>query len=134
MAAPNQIEPGMAFLAAKQNESREHLWVVLTKPNPGDDRVLVVNVTTRRSHSETTTILPAGCHKFINKESVVYYSDARLVAARQIEALTRNRDIVVQPPVSAEVLAAIQSGVLKSTKIAGFYQSYFRKAVKAGLA
>jgi hypothetical protein len=39
----------------------------------------MVNLTTKRPHSDVTTVLNRGDHPFIQRPSVVMYSDARTV-------------------------------------------------------
>jgi len=45
----------------------------------------MVNVTTRRPHSDTTTVLNRGDHPFIQRPCVVLYADARTVDTRLLD-------------------------------------------------
>jgi hypothetical protein len=71
----------------------------------------MVNVTTRRPHSDTTTIINVGDHPFISRPSIVYYADARdvdtVVLAAAIQAKVARR----HQPFTQPVLARIQAGI-----------------------
>jgi len=73
------LQLGDSFLIRKPGHSTEHLWLLVTEPNPETGAAIMVNVTTRRRHSDTTTILSVGDHPFLSRPSVVYYADAREV-------------------------------------------------------
>ena len=77
---------GDSFLLPKPGRETEHLWVLSTNPNPVTHETIMVNVTTQRPHSDTTTILNVGDHPFIQKPSVIFYADARTVDARLLDA------------------------------------------------
>jgi hypothetical protein len=71
---------GDSFMLPRPGQDTEHLWVLITRPNPATHEAIMVNVTTQRPHSDTTAILKVGEHPFIKQPSVVFYSDARTVA------------------------------------------------------
>ena len=66
----------------KPGRENEHLWVLITNPDPRTQEAIMVNVTTQRPHSDTTTILNVGDHPFIQKPSVIFYADTRTVKYR----------------------------------------------------
>ena len=45
----------------------------------------MVNITTHRAHSDTTTVLQPGEHRFIERPSVVFYADARLALPADLD-------------------------------------------------
>ncbi len=63
----------------KPGQNTEHLWVLITQADPATGEAIMVNITTQRPHSDTTTILVAGEHPFVRNPSVVFYADARMV-------------------------------------------------------
>ena len=63
---------GDSFMLPKPGQDTEHLWVLITRPNPQTHTTIMVNVTTQRPHSDTTTILNAGEHPFVQKPSVIF--------------------------------------------------------------
>jgi CTP:molybdopterin cytidylyltransferase MocA len=72
------LKCGDTFLLPKSSSDTEHLWIVITEPDANGQSVCV-NITTRQSYSETTVILKAGDHPFVTHESVIFYTDARIV-------------------------------------------------------
>ena len=75
---------GDTFVLPKPGQETEHLWVLITNPDPVTHEALMVNVTTQRPHSDTTTILNVGDHQFVQKPSVIFYADARAVDTRLV--------------------------------------------------
>jgi hypothetical protein len=69
---------GDSFMLRKPQCNEEHLWVLITRPDPGTRNAIMVNITTQRSHSDTTTTLNIGDHPFIKRPSVVFYSYAQI--------------------------------------------------------
>jgi hypothetical protein len=69
---------GGSFMLPKPGQDAEHLWVLITGPDPATHEAIMVNITTQRPHSDTSTMLNSGDHPFIQRPSVVFYSDARI--------------------------------------------------------
>lgn len=108
------FSPGSTFLLPTRIQDIPHLWVVLTYPDKNSNEVVIVNLTTKRSHSDTTVILNPGDHPFINRETVINYSDAKFV---KVENLKKALDMTLAEPHSHfrnDILEIIQKGVLKS--------------------
>ena len=76
---------GDSFLLPKPGRETEHLWVLITNPDPATYEAIMVNVTTQRPHSDTTTILNVEDHPFLQKPSVIFYADARAVDTRLLD-------------------------------------------------
>ena len=82
---------GDAFMLRKPGQQTEHLWVLVTGrrlAGAGFGRVgeaIMVNITTHRAHSDTTTVLQPGEHPFIDRPSVVFYADARPVLPADLD-------------------------------------------------
>ncbi len=62
---------GDSWMLPKPGQETEHLWVLITRPDPTTREAIMVNVTTQRPHSDTTTVLNRGDHPFIQRPSVV---------------------------------------------------------------
>ncbi len=102
---------GDSFMLPKPGVETEHLWVLITQPDPGSFQAVMVNVTTQRPHSDTTTILLPGDHPFIRQPSVIYYADARLVDVRDLDAALERGMFRGHEPFDSGVLKRIQAGV-----------------------
>ena len=108
---------GETFLAPNNAKSTEHLWIVITHPDDAGLAVCV-NITTKRSLSDTTVVLDVGDHPFLKHPSVVYYADAQLLDLLRIEtaisAKPTSFTCVRHKPCSAELILRIQLGAIKS--------------------
>ncbi len=67
------IYPGKCLVWPHREGAQPHLWIVLTEPTGDPAQVVVVNLTTRIPTSDATVVLNVGDHKFIKRETVVYY-------------------------------------------------------------
>jgi hypothetical protein len=112
----------------KPGHDVEHLWVLITKPNPQTREAIMVNVTTLRPHSDTTTVLNPGDHPFIQKRSVIFYADARVVDTSLLDAAVQRRAYTGHASFQAGVVAKIQAGLAVSPftprKIKTAYAAY----------
>lgn len=102
----------------KTAKAIEHLWVIVAEIDTTANTAICVNVTSRRGHSDTTCILKAGDHRFVDHDSVINYSDAREMPLDLVEQalLVRTTQFVckLHDPCKPEVLARIQQGLLDS--------------------
>ncbi len=105
---------GDSFMLPKPGQDTEHLWVLITQPNPQTHAAIMVNVTTQRPHSDTTTILNEEDHPFVQKPSVIFYADARMVEARLLDQSLASGAFRTHATFQAVVLKKIQDGVMKS--------------------
>lgn len=105
---------GDSFMLPKPGQNTEHLWVLITKPDPVTHAAIMVNVTTLRPHSDTTTILTVGEHPFVQKPSVIFYADARIVDTRLLDAAVQRGAYHGHAVFSAAVITRIQAGVAAS--------------------
>lgn len=94
---------------------QEHLWIVLSDPEGDPPQVVAVNLTQRGNQPDTTVVLNAGDHKFIKKETIVYYADARFVPAGAIEAYANQPGYRFKDDCSDDLLNKIREG-LKNSK------------------
>ncbi len=105
---------GDSFMLPKPGQETEHLWVLITNPDPVTHEAIMVNVTTQRPHSDTTTILKVGDHPFIQKPSVIFYADARTVDTRLLDAAVQRGAYNSHAAFQATVIHKIQIGMLAS--------------------
>jgi hypothetical protein len=93
----------------------------------------MVNVTTQRPHSDTTTVLNRGDHPFIQRPSVVLYADARTVDARLLDQAVTSGAFRAHTVFSGPILGRIQAGLQTSPFTPKKIKESFAKAVIAGL-
>ena len=119
----------------KPGQETEHLWVLITKPDPATQEAIMVNITTQRPHSDTTTVLNRGDHPFIQRPSVVLYADARTVDSSFARSSVGLRDHFreAMPHFSDPVLGRIQAGLQTSPFTPKKIKESFARAVIAGL-
>lgn len=107
-------ELGDSLMLPKPGHPTEHLWVLATRPHPETGEAILVNVTTLRPHSDTTTILNPGDHPFVKKPSVVFYADARIVDTSLVDNGLRRGQFRPHDRFRPEVLARVQAGLAAS--------------------
>jgi hypothetical protein len=125
---------GDTIILPKPGAEKEHLWVVVTKPEPATGEVIMVNLTTRRPHSDTTTVLLPGEHPFIDRPTVAFYPDAWLAKAALLDSsiaqgVGRNHAVA-----SPALLVKLQNGLMASPFTPAKIQSALAAAKAAGLA
>ena len=119
---------GDTVLMPKPGQETAHLWIIITAPEAGSGRAVMVNLTTQRPHSDTTVVLNAGDHPFVRHPTVVNFSDARFVDVRQLEQGIRAGYFTAQATCTARVLQRIQAGVLASQFTPAKIKTYCRTA------
>lgn len=124
---------GDSFMLPKPGQDTEHLWLLITRPDPQTHEAIMVNVTTQRPHSDTTTILNAGEHPFVQKPSVIFYADARKVDVRLLDHSIASGAFRAHAPFQASVLKKVQDGVMKSPFTPRKISAAYAAAVAAGL-
>ncbi len=105
---------GDTIVLPKPGQETEHLWVLITNPNPATHEALMVNLTTQRPHSDSTTILHIGDHPFVKKPSVLFYADARVVDTRLLDAAVHRGACGTHAPFQHSVISRIQAGIVAS--------------------
>lgn len=120
---------GDSFMLPKPGQDIEHLWVLITRPDPQTHEAIMVNVTTQRPHSDVTTILQPGDHPFIQRPSVVFYADARMVDVRLLDQILARGGGRPHAPVAPAVLQRIQTGVARSPFTSRKLKEAFGRAV-----
>jgi len=115
------INLGDAFLIDTPPNG-EHLYIAIAQTS--ENNYLFVNVTTRRSNSDTSCILiPASdVPSFIVSESVVAYQFAREMDAINLASLITSGSPIPKGLCSATVLERIQQGGLASKRLPKKYK------------
>ena len=93
-----------------------HLWVIITEPFGSPEKVIIVNLTSKKPHSDTTVVLLSNDHRFIKHETVINYADARIVCSDSIKLRVRERDIEPRDSFRDEVIQKIQEGLIDSPR------------------
>jgi hypothetical protein len=124
---------GASFMLPKPGHATEHLWALITKPDPATHEAIMFNVTTQRPHSDTTTILHTGDHPFVQKPSVIFYADARIVDTRLLDAALQRGACAGHAAFQAEVIARIQAGVAASSFTPRKIKTAYAACAAAGL-
>lgn len=108
------LKAGQTILLPKPGQTALHLWIVLFAPDPATHETVIVNLTSLRTHSDTTAILQPGEHGFVQHPTIVFYADARLVDAKQLLALIKAGTFQSHQDCSAALLLKVQQGLLAS--------------------
>ncbi len=124
---------GDSWMLPKPGQETEHLWVLITRPDPANREAIMVTVTTQRPHSDTTTVLNRGEHPFIQRPSVVLYADARTVDSRLLDQALASGSFRAHAAFSGPVLRRIQAGLQTSPFTPKKIKESFSRAVIAGL-
>src|SRR5260370_18578464 len=114
------------LLLPRPGQDIPYLWVILTEPDSHTRRAVMVNLTTKRPHSDVTLILRPGDHPFVRHETVVSYADARMVDAGQLEAAISSGLCRKHQAVDAATLKRIQEGLIKSPFTPNRIKTYVR--------
>jgi hypothetical protein len=93
---------------------KAHLWIAVTDPQTADSQVVIVSLTTLRFDRDQTVILQPGDHPFVTHQTVVLYSDSRIVDSRRIDAMIQDGTALAHQPCPAQTLQLIQQGLLSS--------------------
>jgi hypothetical protein len=125
---------GDTVLIPKPGHDKSHLWVLLTAVNPQTGEVIIVNFTTQRPHSDTTVVIQIGEHRFVDRPTVVFYSDARFTRLAALEAAVNQGIASRHDPLKPALLTRVQEGLLKSPFTPAKIRTAFAEAQQQGLA
>jgi len=122
---------GDAFLFPLDDSHSEHLWIVLTNPN-ADGEILIVSITTVYAHdkdkADMTMLLHKGEHRFITRDSYIYYREAMIKKASDLEAEEKTGTLKMHDSCTPEVLSLVRGGISASKHCAkvirGFYSDH----------
>lgn len=123
---PFHANPGDTLLLPKSREQTPHLWVILTRPDEKTQEVVIVNLTTKRNHSDTTLILNKGDHPFISRTTVVNFVDARFAKVDSLKNAVNSNRFRYSVFFDPKILKEIQQGLLVSPFTPGKVKDYCR--------
>lgn len=106
--------PGDTVFFDQMYQRKRHLWVVLTSPQGATAKSVMVNLTSKSSHSDRTVVLHKGDHPFIEHPTVVNYGEARFVNVDEVKKQIRNNMVTTHHPFEPDVLKRIQDGIPRS--------------------
>jgi hypothetical protein len=125
------LTSGDTFLIPKSSTEIEHLWIIVTDPDPATFEAVCVNVTTLKIICDKTVTLQPGEHPFIKHPSIILFSDAQKLDIRNIEAALNAESMIVvckaQTRCSPTLLKRIQDGVLLSKGTPKHIKEYCRQ-------
>ena len=101
-----------------------HLWIVLTQPSGDPARVLIASCTSRKPWSDDTILLDRGDHPFIRHETVIAYTEVRIVEVRVIEFQLGVGKIARKERMRRAVLDRVVRAVLNSTNTAAKFKQF----------
>ena len=125
---------GDTVMLPKPGHEKEHLWALITAPDPESGDAIMVNLTTQRPHSDTTTIIQPGEHPFVDRPTVVFYADARMINVKILEEGLRQSLVRQHAALSGELLQRIQKGLFVSRFTPNKIETAFKIAREKGLA
>jgi hypothetical protein len=119
------MDCGDAFMIDDEDEAKEHLQVVLTKPTALGE-VITVPICTRYRWSETLVCVEPGEHPFIQHSSVVSYRHARIRKCAAIDRAIENGKARSKKRVSENLLTRMQKGLLDSDFVSNEVRAFFK--------
>lgn len=109
---------GTAFLATDPRSRREHLWVVLSDPKIGRDRVLIANITSLDKYKERACVVQRGEHPWVTHDSCVFYEESRITSLDNLYLGKDKGLFKLADPVTPALLKRMRDGILDSTRVA----------------
>ncbi len=125
---------GDTVLIPKPGQDKSHLWVLVTAVNPKSGEVIIVNFTTERPHSDKTVVIQQGEHRFVDRPTVVFYSDARFTKLASLESAVNQGIANQHDPLNPALLKRVQEGLLQSPLTPAKIRTAFTEARLQGLA
>jgi hypothetical protein len=99
-----------------KHERPPHLWFIVSDPKKDDEHVLYVNVTSldwnapkNDPHNDRACIIYAGEHRFITRDSCVYYYGAQVASVAHLTYRYDTGGLTLDDPASPELLAKMQT-------------------------
>ena len=102
-----------------------HLWVVLTDPDPML-KVVIVALVSARAHTDKTVQLNVGDHPFVRRSTNVDFSTATYAPVSKLSTGLATGRATLDSDMSPAALAAIQQGLLVSSRTPNDIVSYCR--------
>jgi len=116
------IRAGRSFTVPGPNQA--HLWIVLTDPDPSDDKVVAVMVVSEKPHTDKTITLNVGDHPFFQRASNIDYGSAKHFPRVKLENQVNGRGKLRQD-VSPALLEKARAGIFRSSRCPNYIKEYF---------
>jgi hypothetical protein len=100
------VQLGDTYLWDPEGGDNNHLWIVLTKPDPESGKCVIINLTSSTGGQYALT-LKIGDHPYIRKNSDVNFGDAMISSVEQIEKAVRLGCAYRREPMGLELLQKI---------------------------
>jgi hypothetical protein len=107
------VQAGDTFLLADKRLD-DH---VLSDPERGAERVLLVSLTTTAPHKERACVVQAGEHSWVRHETCVAYNHAKLVTLKQLHDWKDAGHLRTQDPLTPALLERIRRGAADSVDL-----------------
>jgi hypothetical protein len=118
------IRAGRSFTVPGPGPNQFHLWIVLTDPDPADDKVVAVMVVSEKPHTDKTVTLNVGDHPFFQHTSNIDYGTTKLFPRVKLENQINARGKLRQD-VSPALLEKARAGVFGSSRCPNYIKQYF---------
>ena len=113
----NFVAAGRTFFLSKgPPDPPQHLWIVLTDPDPITTHVVIVMLVSARDYTDKTVKLSPGCHPFIEHETNVDYSTATIILASKLEAVIKSKRCRLNADLKGSTFDEIRAGLRVSTR------------------
>jgi hypothetical protein len=119
------MECGDAFMLDDDDETKEHLHVILTRPT-AEGEVITASICSRHRWSETLVCLDVGGHPFIRHASVVAYRHSKIRKCAAIEAAIARGYARPKEKASSQLLKRMQAALIDSDFVANDVRAFFR--------
>ncbi len=114
------------LLRETPHQKKPHLWFVLTDASGEPAEVVIVMVRSTRSFTDESVTLDVGDHPFVKHESAVQFSTARRFRVRRILRAMHIGHCNLKEDMSAELLARVREGLLRSPYTVHHISDYCR--------
>lgn len=121
------VRAGGCFYLSTPRVKLGHLWLILTDPEGDPPRVVAVMLRTKKAYTDDTLILVPGDHPFLDRESCVQYSSVEFMRVDEIVKWSGRPGCGIHPDMSADLLARVRAGLLKSPYAVLRIQEYCRE-------
>ena len=106
---------------------KPHLHMVISDGEQCSDRVVLINLTSWKPRiSDETCVLDVGDHPFIKQKTVVFYREARIAKAGDLEEAEQCDLIYRDDVLDASLLRRIQEGAMQSDQTPRCVKEFLR--------
>ena len=122
------MQCGDAVYMAVPGVPVQHLWILISEPDPDTSFGVMVSVTTLRRGHDQTVILQSRDHPYIIHPSSIYFGDARFFNTRQLEQDIFSGYVQQLQRCSQALISELQHGALASPRTPGKILQFCKQA------